>query len=235
MRTFMKQPLALAALVFMYSMLALLMLIVPLIGPFLMMAMVPMGTLGLMAATKVAENSAFPMPTVLFTAFRASRERVRAMLLLGALYAASLLLLVLCIVLLVQVPADAKEPAQVLQSGEFQLAIALSAALYLPISLAFWHAPALVHWHGVPPVKSLFFSFVACIRNARAFLLYGLVWAGVVVALLLLTNLAGLVSPWLAGVVFGAGSTIATIAFYISIYYSFRDSFIDDETSGETP
>src|SRR4051812_2807021 len=77
MRTFLKQPLALAALVFMYSTIAFAMLLIPLAGPFLMMAMVPMGTLGLMAATRVAENKAFPMPTILFTAFRASRERVR--------------------------------------------------------------------------------------------------------------------------------------------------------------
>jgi hypothetical protein len=26
--------------------------------------------------------------------------------------------------------------------------------LYLPLSLLFWHAPGLVHWHGVPPVKA---------------------------------------------------------------------------------
>lgn len=234
-RTFLKQPLALAALVFMYSTLALLMLVVPLVGPFLMMAMVPLGTLGLMAATKVADTSAFPMPTVLFTAFRANRERVRAMLLLGALFAASLLVLVLLVVLLVRVPTEGKDAAQVLQSGEFQLAVVLSAGLYLPVSLAFWHAPALVHWHGVPPVKSLFFSFVACLRNFRAFAVYGGVWAGVVVAIILASNIAAAISPWLSGVVFGATSTIATIAFYISIYFTFRDSFVEAEDDNDNP
>ena len=43
----------------------------------------------------------------------------------------------------------------------------------------FWHAPALVHWHGVPPVKSLFFSLVACLRNFWAFTVFGLAWVGV--------------------------------------------------------
>ncbi len=51
--------------------------------------------------------------------------------------------------------------------------------LYLPLSLAFWHAPALVHWHGVPPAKSLFFSFVACFKNFGALFVFGLVWVGV--------------------------------------------------------
>ena len=44
-------------------------------------------------------------------------------------------------------------------------AMAVALLLHLPLFLMFWHAPALVHWHGVAPVKSLFFSVVACLRN----------------------------------------------------------------------
>ena len=51
--------------------------------------------------------------------------------------------------------------------------------LHTPLFLMFWHAPALVHWHGVSPVKSLFFSVVACLRNFGALLLYGLAWLAV--------------------------------------------------------
>jgi hypothetical protein len=234
LQTFMKQPLALAALVFMYSTIAVAMLIIPLIGPFLMMGLVPMGTLGLMAATKVAETRAFPMPAVLLTAFRASRDRVRAMFVLGALYAASLLLIALFLSWLIDVPTTDKGPAEIVESPEFRMLMLGSAVLYLPVSLAFWHAPALVHWHGVPPIKSLFFSFVACIRNARAFTMYGLAWLGVIAAIVAASAIAGLVSPWLGGVVFGAASTLASIAFYISIWFTFRDSFVQtDDTPGE--
>lgn len=229
LQTFMKQPLALAALVFMYSTIALAMLVVPVIGLFLMTAMVPLGTLGLMAATRVAETSAFPMPTVLFTALRANRDRVKAMLVLGAIYAACVIAIAWIVGEIVPVPVEGKEPAQVFQSDEFRINVVVAALLYLPVSLAFWHAPALVHWHGVPPLKSLFFSFVACLRNARAFLAYGLVWTGLVIAIVLASALAALISPWLSGVVFGAASTIVTIAFYISIYFTFRDSFLDGE------
>lgn len=233
MQTFMKQPLALAALVFMYSTIAVAMLIVPLVGPFLMMALVPMGTLGLMAATKVAETRAFPMPAVLLTAFRASRDRVRSMFVLGGLYAAALLLLALLVSSFVDLPVADKNPADVMQTPEFRMLLLWSAVLYLPISLAFWHAPALVHWHGVPPVKSLFFSFVACVRNAGAFTVYGLAWVGVIVVIMAASALAALISPWLSGVVFGASSTLASIAFYISIYFTFRDSFLEAEGNPE--
>jgi hypothetical protein len=228
-RTFLKQPLALAALVFLYAMLGLAMLIVPFAGPFLACALVPIATLGLMAATRVAQESAFPMPTVLFTGLRASRERVRAMLALGALYAASIFLLALLVALLVPMNLDGKTAVDIAQSDEFRFRVMLTALLYVPFSLAFWHAPALVHWHGVPAVKSLFFSFVACIRNARAFAAYSLGWIGVGLVVLAASAVGAAISPWLAAVVFGATSTIATIAFYISLYFTFRDSFLETE------
>lgn len=231
-RTFMKQPLALAMLVFMYATLGLVMLVLPVVGLFLACAMVPVATLGLMAATRVAEESAFPMPTVLFTGLRASRERVRAMLVLGALYAATVFLLAVLVSLIVPMQVEGKAMADIAQSDEFRLRLILTALFYTPFSLAFWHAPALVHWHGVPAVKSLFFSFVACLRNLRAFTAYGVAWIGVGVAILALSGVAAAFSPWLAGVVFGATSTIATIAFYVSLYFTFRDSF---EPAGDTP
>jgi hypothetical protein len=228
-RTFMKQPLALASLVMMYALLGLLLLVVPVIGPFLAIAIAPVATLGLMAATKVASENAFPMPAVLFSGLRASRERVRAMLLLGFLYAFTLFLIGLVVALLVPMSLDGKTNVDIAQSDEFRLRVILTAALYLPFSLAFWHAPALVHWHGVPAVKSLFFSFVACARNWRAFTLYGAGWAGMFIAVLAASGIAAAISPWLAAVVLGALSTMATIAFYISLYFTFRDSFVAGE------
>ncbi len=54
--------------------------------------------------------------------------------------------------------------------------------LQLPLSLMFWHAPALVHWHQVPPLKSVFFSLVACMRNFWAFTLFGLAWMAITCA-----------------------------------------------------
>lgn len=51
--------------------------------------------------------------------------------------------------------------------------------LYVLISMFFWHAPALIGWHGVPMKQALFFSMVACWRNKWAFLLYGLSWVAI--------------------------------------------------------
>ena len=59
------------------------------------------------------------------------------------------------------------------------VAMWVSMALYLPLSMLFWHAPALVYWQQIEPLKSLFFSFMACWQNKGAMLVYLLAWMGV--------------------------------------------------------
>jgi hypothetical protein len=125
--------------------------------------------------------------------------------------------------------------AELLQDGDFQLAMLAASALYLPLSLMFWHAPALVHWHGVAPVKSLFFSFIACIRNFWAFTVYGLVWMGVFLGFgVTMAAVAGLLgsAEFLAAALYPAAMLMAA-TFFTSIYFTFTDSFTFD--SGENP
>ena len=55
--------------------------------------------------------------------------------------------------------------------------------LYVLISMFFWHAPALIGWHGVPMKRALFYSMVACWRNKWAFLLYGVSWGVIFVGM----------------------------------------------------
>src|SRR5690606_39055638 len=49
--------------------------------------------------------------------------------------------------------------------------------IYVAISALFWHAPALIGWHGIKMSQALFFSMVACWRNKWPFLAYGASWA----------------------------------------------------------
>lgn len=56
------------------------------------------------------------------------------------------------------------------------------AILYILISALFWHAPALTGWHGIRLVQALFYSMVACWRNKWPFLLYGVSWGAIFVA-----------------------------------------------------
>jgi hypothetical protein len=208
------------------------------VGSALALTLLPAATLGLMAATLEASKGKFPMPTILISAFRAGRERMRAMLTLGALYAVGFLA-IMGISTLFDGGKFArlyllggKITQELVSAPDFQTAMWVSTALYLPLSMLFWHAPALVHWHGVSPMKSLFFSIVACVRNVGAFTVYGLAWLGVFIA-------AALVVMFVAGLVGSADFAAAAMVplmlllasmFFTSMYFTVRDCFVTDET-----
>jgi hypothetical protein len=120
---------------------------------------------------------------------------------------------------------------EVLQAGDFQLATLVAMALYMPLSLLFWHAPALVHWHGVAPLKSVFFSLVACLRNFGAMTLFGVVWMGVfLTAGIVVATVAGLLGgPDVVGAVMFPAAMLMASMFFTSLYFTFRDSFDSDQ------
>lgn len=238
-RAFMRQPIAMAALFFMTMAAMSIVSVVPLIGPVLALALLPSCTLAMMVASAEAMQGRFPTPAVLLVAFRTGRHRLRDMAVLGALYAAGFLLIVGISALI-----DGGNFAQVYlgsmpltkelaETADFQWAMWVCMGLYLPLSLLFWHAPGLVHWHGVPPVKSLFFSFIACVRNMGAFTMYALAWlavfaiGGIVMSLfsgmVLLTGV-GSAPAVLGGLMVALALMLAAMCFS-SIVFTFRDCF----------
>jgi hypothetical protein len=243
-RTFFKQPLALAGLFFMYFMVVSLLATVPVIGAAAAFILAPAATLGIMAAAQEAAAGRFPMPVVLISAFRAGPQRTRAMLALGAIYAVVLLAIILLASLFAgpeaaapaQAPAgaatgaEAGAAANALPQAKVTPSLLIIAALQLPLLVVFAHAPALVHWHGLSPVKSLFFSLVAFWRNLGAFLVFGLAWMGILaVVVLALSILLQL---------FGTGASVATFmpaALIVasmgtcSVYFTYRDCYQLDE------
>ncbi|MBC7611069.1 MAG: hypothetical protein H7228_16120 [Polaromonas sp.] len=247
-KTFLQQPLAMSGLFFMFMALLSIATLLPFIGAALALALLPAATLGLMAATQEATKGKFPMPSILISAFRAGKQRMRAMMVLGALYAVGFLALMAISALI-----DGGQFARLYLIGgkitedmvlqnDFQLAMWVTLALYLPLSLLFWHAPALVHWHGIEPVKSLFFSFMACYKNWAALTVYGLVWVGVfLLTMIVVTVIAALLgNPVFAGLVMFPVALVLMALFFTSIYFTFRDSFEGTSTAvlppnAETP
>ncbi|MDQ3058415.1 MAG: hypothetical protein M3R45_02665 [Pseudomonadota bacterium] len=233
-KTFWQQPLAMSGLFFMFMAMLSVATVVPFIGVALALALLPAATLGLMAATEEATKGNFPMPSILISAFRASRQRVQAMLVLGAVYAAGFLAL-MGISALIDGGQFAslyliggKVTKEMVMQDSFQAAMWVAMALHLLLSLLFWHAPALVHWHGVSPAKSLFFSFMACYKNFGAFTVFGLAWAGVfVLAAFVVSIIASLLgNPMLATVAMFPVALVIVAMFFTSIYFTFRDSFV---------
>ena len=233
LRTFFKQPLALSGLFLMFIITVSLGSLIPYLGNVLALAVLPAATLGLMAATREAEQGKFPMPLMLITAFRAGQQQTRAMWVLGAIYALGFLT-----VLGISALLDGGQFArlylvggnlspEMIQSSEFQWALYAAMAVYMPLSLLFWHAPALVHWHGVSPTKSLFFSAVACLKNFGAMTIFSLTWLGLFlgVGFLLIIVSALLGQPELMGILMLPTIMLMGSMFFTSIYFTFRDSF----------
>lgn len=220
MKTFARQPLALAGLFFMYMAVVIVLAQLPVVGVVIGGMLVPAATLGLMAASAEAAKGRFPMPSVLISAFRAGRQRVRAMLLLGVIYTLASKL--------------ATEAANLaigwagVSTRDIDAATLLALLLHAPLFLMFWHAPALVHWHGVTPAKSLFFSLVACLRNLGAFLVYGLTWLMVFLAVGMVFGLVGglIGGPDVARAVMMPTALLLAAMFSTSIYFTFLDCFV---------
>ena len=233
MQTFYKQPLALAGLFFIFMAVLSVVTMLPILGLPLAMTLLPAITLGLMAATREAIDGKFPMPLILFTAFRAGPVKARAMLLLGALYAAGFLLAMGASYLVdsggfARLYLGGSAPtAELLQTPGFQSAMWVFIGLHLPLSLMFWHAPALVFWHDLPPLKSMFFSIVACFRNFWAFTWFGLAWMGAIVVVIVVIGTLGtlLDNPAVASMILFPALMLLASMFFTSLYFTYRDSF----------
>lgn len=233
-KTFFRQPLAMAGLFFMFMAASSVLSLVPLLGTAIALALVPATTVGLMAASREASQGRFPMPSTLISAFRAGPANTRAILTLGAMYAAGLMLALGVASLftpelapVVELPGG-EVSSEMVRNMFASPSLWVAVALCLPLLMAFWHAPALVHWHGVSPLKSLFFSFLACWSNKGAMLLYFVGWFGVFM-------LVGLVMSLLGALLGGAEALNLVLypmvlfmasMFQTSIYFTFVDSFV---------
>jgi hypothetical protein len=232
-RLFRVAPLGWLAAVFGYWLLMSLVSLVPLVGVAAAAVLVPAFSVGFMALARAAGRQA---PLELGLLFDGFRHEPRAQIMLGVIYLACLSLLLGASTLvddgeLARWLMTGRRPAdEVLQSEAFLSALAATAALYLPVMLAFWFAPPLAAWHSTGAAKALFFSFAAALMNWRAFLGYGAVTALVtLVAPFLLLSLLALAS--------GGGYRLPVASFvlpllivllptlFASFYVSYRDVF----------
>ncbi len=239
-QTFFKQPLALGGLFFMFLACVSVLSVIPVLGSVLSLALLPGATLGLMVATLEALRGKFPMPSVLATGFRAGQPRLKSMLILGLIYAASFTLMMWIAVelggeSLEQLDLSSPEKTRLaMDSADFHTALLCGTAMYLVLSMFFWHAPGLVHWYNMPPSKALFFSMVACLRNFKAYAMYGLTWMAVMLGssmvlgtVMSLLGLQALGRPIITAFALSMAAMTMT-----SVYFTFRDSFQHTE---ETP
>ena len=239
-RTFLRRPIAFAALLGAFVLAAFAAALVPFIGPLIGLAMLPLVTLGFMLASRIVVEGGVPTPMVYVVPLRAERSRVVSLLWLGAVYAAATFAALWisgivdggALAGLMQPVPDGQNPSDVVAKRLAEPGLLAGLALRLGLtgllSVPFWHAPALVYWDGQRVAQSLFSSTLACWRNRAAFAVYSAVWC----ALIVLVGVAGSLVFALLGQapLFAVAavplSLMFTTVFYVSLYFSFADSFV---------
>jgi hypothetical protein len=207
---------------------------VPLIGQVAATLLIPVFSVSLMNACRLLEQGRPFPPHLLFSGFQ---KNLRSLLVLGAVYigASVAILAIVALVddgVLFRLVVLAQRPDEKELTGEaVMFAGQLALILFAPLMMAYWYAPVLVAWHDLSTAKSLFFSFIACLRNWRAFLVYSL--AILVAGALVPGLLVGLL-----GLMFSSVGELVSIVFtalivfvllptlYASFYVSYRDVFV---------
>jgi hypothetical protein len=238
-RLFARRPMAFTALFAVFLFGALLVSLVPLLGGLVQMMALPLLSLGFMVASQSALLDGPVHPRQYLEPLKTDPARRRSLLILCAVYGVAVLL----ILLLVDTVSDSafSRLQQLMAQGEQAqpkidallsepgvasgalLAVVLGVALSVP----FWHAPALVHWGGQRVGQALFSSAVAVWRSKGAFFVYAMGWVGVMLVFGIVTALVlGLVGlPQLAGVIGLPAGLMFSAVFYISLLFTFNDSF----------
>lgn len=233
-----KKPLPFSALFAGVAMVVLLLSSLPLLGVLVMVAM-PLISLGFMVAARSALEGGHVTPLQLLEPLRGDPQRRRGLIQLGLLYGAGSVLILL---LVQQVSNDAFGRLNKLMatSGDTQpqieavlaepglgTAMLLGLLLSMALSIPLWHAPALVHWGGQKAAQALFSSTLAVWRNRGAFLTYMVTWMGVFLAGAFVVTLLAVIlgAPQAAGLLAVPVMLVCWACFFISVLFSFNDSF----------
>ena len=243
MQTFWRQPMALTALLFLSMAAVSLIGIFPILGPYIALLLMPTVFLVMMLGAAEASQNRTPRPNLMLAPFKAGKSRIQALAILGVVYSVGIVLITLLTAVfdngtlakmsLGNEPMTPELAEELVQQPGFQVALWGGFALYSLLAMLMWHAPALVHWHGVSPVKAVFFSVIACLRNFRAFFMYALGWLGLALAAGLALSLVTMLLSVLIGSAAGFAASILTIMlgmglvsmFLTSAVFTFRDCF----------
>ena len=245
-----RHPMGYASLFVVFLPLAELLGQIPIAGPLLWMMGVPLISLAYMMATLRSLREHPPRLGVYLVPWRLPVARRRDLFVLCASYAVvTAVSLALCDLIdgghladamgklqQAQLAGDTATMETLASDGTLLWGSLVRAGVFGLISLPYWHAPALVVWGQQGVAQSLFSSLLAVWRARGAFLLYGAGWFGVSSLVALCVSLLAAV---LGGGLLGAmlvvpAMLLLTSAFYVSLYFTFQDSFgLPDRTDGD--
>jgi hypothetical protein len=237
-QVFGRQPLGFASLFAAVLFMSLVLGLIPWLGSIATLVLAPAVSLLFMIASRRVGAGQAAMPGAIVELVSAGRSRLLPLLKLGIAYvAATLLLFWLAGVLdggalasFFATLRDAKLTPETIAARVAEPGVQIGFMLRLlfvgALSIAFWHAPALVFWGDPGWAKSLFFSSVALWRNKGAFAVYSLVWLALFLVLLAIVSIgAGLFGPERFALVAVPLILVFMTLFYASLWFTFAGCF----------
>lgn len=156
--------------------------IIPIIGPIAMSLLYAVFMAGFMYGCVALERGEALEIGHLFAGFK---QNTGALIGLGGLYLLVMIVIGIVMVMLVfggmggtaiftdPESLQGMDPENMFSAGTLIMMLVV-LALIIPIVMAFWFAPVLVALGGVPVMSSLKMSFMGCLKNIPAFLIYSI-------------------------------------------------------------
>lgn len=233
-RLWRRNPALLTFLSFGYLLAVLLLSMVPVLGQVAATLLMPALSLGVLNGTRCVARGERAGPDLLLSGFRGN---LPSLLAIGGIYLVGSLIALMATslgdggaLLAAMTGQSSVDDALTGQDG-FLAAVMIGTLASTPVMMAYWFAPMLAGWHGLPAVKAMVFSLVACMRNWRPFLVYSLgltALAGVAPALIVGT--ISLFSPMLAALLSVPLPLIMIPVVFATFYPNVRDVFGDTDT-----
>jgi hypothetical protein len=248
-----RRPLGFTMLFVAFIVAALVLALLPWVGGVLVLAAIPLLTLGFVNAADAAQRGeavrvVHLVEPLLPAADHATRRRLLGLCLLFALLAGLVMLLAQGVdggrferlqTLWVgeRTPAAKQEIDALLADPTLFNGVILRFGLLALLAVPFWHAPMLVAWHRQGVAQALFSSTLALWRQRGAYVLYGLAWVGVSAGLgIVVALLAALTGAGLMALVMPPAALLLSVAFYVSLHFCYVDGFAAvDPAAPDTP
>lgn len=221
-----RNPALITFLVFGYWLSLLVVAAVPFVGQVLMSLIMPALALGIYNGCKAVAEGRKAGPEVLLSGYRQNLPelvKIGGIYLIGTFAVLGLTALADDGILAELMLGKRKLDEATAEDPQLGLSLLIGALGSTPLMMAYWFAPLLAGWGRISAAKAMFFSFVACSRNWRAFLAYALGLMLVVMVPSVLIGVLALVSPLI-----GQLLSIALPAVFIPVVFaSFYANAVD--------
>lgn len=213
---FKKSPVIWIALFIIYLLIGMMLSVVKMVGPIVLNLLAPVFLAGFMLGCRALDNDEELEINHLFAGFK---QNTAQLITVGGIYLAGIIVIVgimfsgssgtaLSAIFSGQV-MDPQQAAATLGDG-FIFGALIGLALMVPLIMAYWFAPALVVFHGMPALEAMKLSFQACLRNMLPLFVYSLISAALLVV---------------AIIPLGLGLLVMIPTMTASLYVSYKDIF----------